>query len=51
MHKQTPQGLMIYNKYIILVDMAIRQAAVNAIIFRTSTGNIDAGTIKMYGIK
>ena len=26
-------------------------SAVNAIIFRTSSGNIDAGTIKMYGIK
>ena len=26
-------------------------SAVNAIIFRMSSGNIDAGTIKMYGIK
>jgi hypothetical protein len=26
-------------------------SAVNAIIFRASSGNIDAGTIKMYGIK
>jgi len=26
-------------------------SAINAIIFRMNTGNIDAGTIKMYGIK
>ena len=26
-------------------------SAINAIQFKTSSGNIDAGTIKMYGVK
>jgi hypothetical protein len=36
---------------VFIAGYANTTSAVNAIIFRMSSGNIDAGTIKMYGIK
>ncbi len=41
----------IYNKNIFLAGYGNTTSAVNAIRFQMSTGNIDAGTIYLYGIK
>ena len=51
MYKDTGDGNSPYTHDFYTAGYGNTTSAVDAVVFKMSSGNIDAGTIKLYGIK